>query len=180
MNNKKQNVPSKNGQAQEKIRPFEKIWGKDVAKFGFTQVPNLLIYNPKRLGLIYSDFYFICLILSKANWKSKYPFFSLNKITRDIKICAQTLRNIIVRLLGNDFLKTYPRKENPQGKGRNDYDISGLINGLQVLAAIKLEDSEKGGARKTSPEIPPHNVNSMNELMKTRNLNYRDDTKSDA
>jgi hypothetical protein len=110
--------------------------------------------------------------------EAKYPFFSINKLDYDKKICSGTMWNATKRLKKIGFLRTYPRKENPLGKGRNDYDISGLRNELKNLAAALLcSEAEKPREITGTDQIYPHKMNSFREILKDKTLNFKEDIK---
>lgn len=111
---------------------FQRKLGVKIAKCGITPVPIILIKYFKKIGLKYSDFYLIIYILSKKR-DIEWPYFSLNKITRDMGICQDTLHKIKRRLIKKCFLMIYPKKENPRGKGRSVYDLSGLFILLNII-----------------------------------------------
>jgi hypothetical protein len=163
-----------NSGEQKNKNIFKDTWGSNVTRLGYTQVPNVLLFNIQRLDLKFSDFIFICHILSRINLDAEFPFFSLNKMIRDLKMKKSTLNNVVGRLISKDYLRTYPRRENPLGKGRNDYDISGLIKALQELAAIKLEITAFSNEKRNTNVAYPHNATHLGELLKQRSPNYGD------
>lgn len=109
----------------EKAGSFQNKFGIKIAKAGIVAVPTTLLYM-KKMKLTYSDFFFICLILAKK-YDKKWPYFSLKKVHRELGINEATLHKAKDRLIAKDFLRITPRKENPKGKGRNTYDLSGLF-----------------------------------------------------
>lgn len=115
----------------EKEGSFQRKFGLKIAKAGVIVIPYVLLYA-RKLGLKYSDFYFICYILSKK-YDRNWPHFSMNKITRELGICQDTLHAIKNRLIKKGFLRIENRKDNPRGKGRNIYNLSGLFIILEML-----------------------------------------------
>ncbi len=116
---------------------FQNKFGIKITKSGITAIPTILFYI-KNLGLNYSDFYLICLILSRKYGKS-WPYFSLNKVTRELKIPQDTLHKAKNRLIKKEFLRIIPRKENHKGKGRNTYDLTGLFCILEMLVDANFD-----------------------------------------
>ena len=54
-------------------------------------------------------------------------------MTREYGISQDTLNKSVKRLRKGFFLTTTPKKENPKGKGRNIYNLSGLIACLETF-----------------------------------------------
>ncbi|EKE21324.1 MAG: hypothetical protein ACD_7C00280G0004 [uncultured bacterium] len=95
-------------------------------------LPFALYRFKKILKLTNSDILFIgYTFMRKQN--GKWPYFSLAKMTREYKISQDSLSKTVKRLRALHFLTTTSKKENSKGKGRNIYDLSGLIIALEVL-----------------------------------------------
>ena len=116
---------------------LQRKFGLKVFNGGVFTVPKMLLFM-KKLDLNYSDFYFISLVLSRK-YDIEWPYFSLNKITKTLGICQDTLHNAKKRLIKRGYLATAMRKENKYGKGRNVYDLSGLFCAIEKLM---IEDTD--------------------------------------
>jgi DNA-binding MarR family transcriptional regulator len=110
---------------------FQRKFGIKIASAGVAPIPVVLLLFHKKMKLKYSDFWFICYILSKRHDR-EWSHFSLKKITRESGICQDTLHKIKNRLVKKGFLRIIPRRENPKGKGRHTYDLSGLFYILRM------------------------------------------------
>lgn len=111
---------------------FQRKLGIKIAKVGVIPFPFVLLLCFKKLGLKYSDLFLIALIL-KNKRGSEWPYFSLAKVTREMRVCQDTLHKSKDRLIKKYFLRITRRKENPKGKGRNVYDLSGLFYVLEMF-----------------------------------------------
>ncbi|MBP6975171.1 MAG: hypothetical protein KBB54_04555 [Candidatus Pacebacteria bacterium] len=123
-----------------KEKSFQTRFGEDITRFGITGIPLLLITNLKRLGLNYSEFHFVCLILARRH-TTQLPYFSLNKLTRDYGLSQDTLHRAKERLIKKGYLIISEKRENCNGHGRNYYDISGLLKALNGIAQEKLSEN---------------------------------------
>lgn len=116
----------------ENPNSWQSKFGIKVTKLGVMPVPSILYRFRKLLNLTYSDILFIGYILMHKQ-NGQWPYISLAKMTREYKISQDTLNKSVKRLRKQNFLITKARRENIMGKGRNYYDLSGLINCLEVL-----------------------------------------------
>jgi len=115
----------------EKRNSWQSKMGIKISKLGIIPVPFALLRFKRILGLNYSQILFIGIILMfKQNGIS---YFSLAKLNRDFGIPSDTSNRIVKSLRVKGYLITTPRKENPKGKGRNQYDISNLLNITELL-----------------------------------------------
>lgn len=111
---------------------WQSKFGIKITKLGVMPIPLVVYKFKKLLKLTYSDILFIGYILMHKQ-NGQWPYVSLAKITREYKVSQDTLNKTVKRLRKQSFLITKPRRENPKGKGRNTYDLSGLITCLEVL-----------------------------------------------
>lgn len=115
----------------KKKNSWQDKMGIKISKLGIIPVPFAFFRFKKILGLNYSQILFIGIILMyKQNGLS---YFSLAKLNRDFGFSTDTSNRIVKSLRAKGYLVTTPRKENPKGKGRNQYDISTLINIIEQL-----------------------------------------------
>jgi hypothetical protein len=124
-----------------KEKSFASRFGENITHFGITGIPLLLVTDFKKLGLNYSEFHFICLILARRH-TTELPYFSLNKLTRNNKLSQDTLHRAKDRLIKKGYLTVFEKHENGRGHGRNYYDLSGLLRAIDELAREKLSESE--------------------------------------
>lgn len=123
----------------DKPNSFQSKFGIKITKAGIMPVPFVLYRFKKILKLTNSDILFIgYTFMRKQN--GNWPYFSLAKMTREYKISQDALSKTVKRLRAQHFLTTTSRKENPRGKGRNAYNLSGLIIALEVLVDKHSEE----------------------------------------
>lgn len=128
----------------ENQNSLQSKFGIKIVKAGFTTLPVVLLMFKKILKLTYFDLIFVSYIFMRKQ-NGKWPYISLIKMSRDFKISQDTLNKSVKRLRSQYFLRTTPKRENPKGKGRNIYDLSGLISCLEILIdkSGKLLNKEK-------------------------------------
>lgn len=124
----------------DKPNSWQSKFGIKITKVGVMPIPLALYRFRKGLKITYSDILFIGYVLmhkQNGNW----PYISLAKMTREYKISQDTLNKTVKRLKQQNFLMTKPKKgENPKGKPRNVYDLSGLIACLEVLVDKSVDE----------------------------------------
>lgn len=116
----------------DKPNSWQSKFGVKITNVGVMPIPLVLYRFKKILKLTNSDILFVGYILMHKQ-NDNWPYISLAKITREYKVSQDTLNKTVKRLRKGGFLITTPKKENPKGKGRNYYDLSGLITCLEVL-----------------------------------------------
>lgn len=127
----------KNGYFEKDIEYLKKenSWqdkmGVKLSKVGVIPVPLALLRFKRILGLNYSQILFIGIIIMYS--QNKLSYFSLAKLSRNFGFSSDTSNRVVKSLRTKGYLVTTPRKENPKGKGRNQYDISNLLNILEKL-----------------------------------------------
>lgn len=120
---------------------WQSKFGVKITKLGILPIPLILLKYRKLLKLTYSDLFLIGYIFfHKQNYN--WPYISLAKITREYGISQDTLNKSVKRLRGGHFITTTPRRENPKGKGRNIYDLSGLVACLETLSEKNIDKSK--------------------------------------
>lgn len=145
LSEKERTYLDKRNSVQRRLSPI-------IARGNFFVVPNLLLFR-KKLGLEFSDFYFICYILSKK-WDKDHPYFSMKKIPRDLGENESTLHNSKNRLVKLGYLKVIPKKgDNPQGKNRNIYDITPLLDIIDDMTKKGVHRSFKDQTKANREEI---------------------------
>jgi len=156
----------------KKKNSWQDKMGVKIAKVGVLPVP-LALYRFKRdLGFNYSQIAFIGFVLLYTQ-NGKLPYFSLAKLNRDFGFPPDTLNRIIKKLREKGYLKTTPRKENPKGKGRNEYDISELIKTLESL--IDANKEKLFNTKSWTPnDILDYGLMHEHEEQKTQNRSDKD------
>jgi len=123
---------SKDIEYLKKDGSWQQKMGTKIAKLGIVPLPFAVIKYKRFLKLTASDIILIGLIY-KFKQGFDWPYFSLAKITRDGGFCQDTLHNAKKRLIEKRYLRIIPKKENPKGKGRNIYDLTGLQTAIEMI-----------------------------------------------
>ena len=116
-------------------RTLEAKWGKKTVKsMGWTGIPNLLIERQQALSISPLELN-ILIIMMKHWWESdRMPFPSKKIIAEIINRDGSTVQRAIRNMEKNGLLERIKRGNGYGGQGSNEYNLSGLISKLQVLA----------------------------------------------
>lgn len=136
---------------------FVKIWGKRVAKRGWTQVPNALIEAQGLLGIRSTEMVTIIATLSFM-WKFEAPYPSVNKIAQRAGLNRSTVQRHFRMLEKRELVKRIYRFNKT-----NAYDISPLLRKLDAITKEQLESGvyqsfDMGGVK----ELIANKTNSNN------------------
>jgi hypothetical protein len=123
----------------DKTNSWQQKMGVKIAKLGVLPVPIAVIKFKRNLKLTSSEILFIGLIYGFKQG-AEWPYFSLAKITREGGFCQDTLHRAKKGLIKKGYLRIYSRKENPRGKGRNVYSLTGLEFFLEKLIDKARDD----------------------------------------
>ena len=123
---------------QKEIKKFEQLYGKATLKYGFTQVPNLLIRDMKELKLRGVDVNFLAYLISHEfsfeNGFRVYP--SIKTMSRLTGIAYGTLNEAKKRLVRNGFIGIVMNERNKYRT--NTYDLIPLRQKLDAIAKRKI------------------------------------------
>jgi predicted transcriptional regulator len=124
-------------------------WSEDVMSRGFVIIPAILLRGQRRLGLTPTQ---LAILLQLIDWWSdanKHPWSKKGHLAQRIGIGERQLQRQIAELEKAGFVKRVPRITR-HGKGPNNYDLSGLVAKLKVLAP----DFAKAASAKVEVEKP--------------------------
>lgn len=131
----------------ETEKESRKIWGTNVMRVGFMQVPSLLLKRQKELGLNAMDMNIILQIASYWWEKDNLPRPSKTTLADALSVDSSTIRKRIAALEKRGYLKRLIRSGHANARLANQYDLNGLIQKLQPYADAELSERE---AKKTS------------------------------
>lgn len=138
------------GKEESKIRDR---WGNNNidAGPGWTAIPNFLLERQQALGLDPVQLN-ILLVMLKHWWeKDNKPYPSKKRMAETVNRSPDTVRKHIKEMELRGLVKRNKRfKDSDDGGGQttNEYDLSGLVNKLEVFALEEIKEKKKGEARR--------------------------------
>lgn len=118
---------------------WQSKFGIKIASLNFIAIPLIFYELQRELRISYSDIIFIGYIFHRKQ-NNEWPYISLAKMSRTYKVSQNTLNKNVSKLKTLGYLKTKPRRgENRKGKGRNYYDLSGLIEKVENIIENNLQ-----------------------------------------
>jgi hypothetical protein len=145
------------------IRKFESLYGKAILKFGFTQVPNLLIRHMKELKLRGVDVIFLTHLLShEFSFENGFRVWpSMKTMSVVTGIAYGTLNESKKRLVKNGFIKIV----NERNKYRtNTYDLLPLRMQLDAYAKRKILLDDKVDEKTLNETMEDKTVQNLKEF----------------
>jgi hypothetical protein len=117
---------------QFNIERLEKLWGKAVSQFGFTQLPNLLMFHMKDLGLKAPDVIFLIHLISHGlSWENNFPIcLSMKEMAKVTGMAYNTILAAKKRLESNGFITISAVRNQMR---TNTYDLNPLMEKLNGL-----------------------------------------------
>lgn len=133
-------------------RRFEARWGKTVAGRGYTMLPAVLIRAQHRLGL--EPEHFNALLHLVYHWwePDNNPYPAKATIAARMDKSPKTVQRYLKALEDAGLIRRIERFEANKGQTSNEYDLSGLVKKLEVIAAEEAKVAEENKARATSVE----------------------------
>lgn len=131
-------------------------WGKAAIEAGFTALPNVVFQHAKALGLSHLD-QLLILNLASFWWKpGDRPWPSKQKLADALDVDASTVRRSIQKMEKKGYVKRIYKKAAVGDNLSNEYDLTGLVAAVGLLAAKELKAREKraeeDSARKRTPK----------------------------
>ena len=133
-------------------RPFEARWGKIVADRGYTMLPAVLIRAQHRLGL--APEHFNALLHLVYHWwePDNNPYPAKATIAARMDKSPKTVQRYLRALEDAGLVRRIERFEGNKGQTSNEYDLSGLVKKLEVIAAEEAKVAEENKARTSNVE----------------------------
>lgn len=117
-------------------------WGKSVIDLGFSIVPSLLLRAQQRLGLNPTQ---LAVLLQLADYwweEERKPHPGKKALSERLGISPRQVQRYIAELEAAGLVKRIERTATHRGKLTNEYDMSGLVAKLQMLAPEFKEADE--------------------------------------
>lgn len=133
-------------------RRFEARWGKPVAERGYTMLPAVLIRAQHRLGLE-PEHCNALLHLVYHWWEPDHnPYPAKATIAARMDKSPKTVQRYLKALEEAGLIRRIERFEANKGQTSNEYDLSGLVGKLAVIAAEEAKVAQENKARITDVE----------------------------
>jgi DNA-binding MarR family transcriptional regulator len=133
-------------------RRFEARWGKAVAARGYTMLPAALIRAQHRLGLSPEQFNAL-LHLVYHWWEPDHnPYPAKATIAARMDKSPKTVQRLLKALEDAGYVRRIERFEPRKGQTSNEYDLSGLVAKLTVIAEEEAKVAKENAARTTNVE----------------------------
>ncbi|MBB3996150.1 putative transcriptional regulator [Sulfitobacter undariae] len=130
----------------------ERIFSKDVTKYGYVALPNILVRGQARLGLSTTQFNILAQLLSYWIDPERPPFPSKADLARRMNIHPTTVRINIATLEEKKLVRREQRKTTAGDWNSNIYHLDGLVDALKNLAPEFEEERKKHLAKKALTE----------------------------
>ena len=133
-------------------RRFEARWGRPVADRGYTMLPAVLIRAQHRLGLSPEEFNALLHLVYHWWDPDNNPFPAKATIAARMDKSPQTVRRYLKALEDAGFIRRIERFETHKGQTSNEYDLSGLVAKLEVIAIEEAKVAQENAMRTTNVE----------------------------
>lgn len=125
-------------------------WSEMALTMGWTAIPNALFFMQKPLGLSPINFN-VLLNLFSHWWESgSWPYPSQKGLASRIGVSVRTIQRSLDELVDKKLITRKPTMRNhPRYKGRNIYDLTPLIQYIELMAPQLKETIGKKESYKT-------------------------------
>jgi predicted transcriptional regulator len=127
---------------------LEEKWGKSVIAAGYTVMPTVVLKYQQRLKLDALDVNLLMHLVSYWWHKDNLPHPGKTALALAVNVDPSTVRRRLKALEERGFIKRVARRSSNKGSQTNLYDLSGLIEALEPLAAEEHEEIRKRKARR--------------------------------
>ena len=118
----------------DKLKPLELKWGREVIRGGFTAMPTMLLQRQVEFGI--SPLQMNIILNVADHWfDARYlPFPSYSTLSRRIGCCVRQLQRAIKDLEARGFLERQVRFVAVKGQSSNYFSLAKLIEKLRERA----------------------------------------------
>ena len=116
---------------------FTDKWSPEIAKWGHTPVPNLLIIHQRELGITNGELA-VLIGLLMFMWSTKNPFPAVSTLASHTGMASKTIRKHIRSLESKDLIRRKYRKSQT-----NEYDFGPLKSRLHSIAKLVTPSTQK-------------------------------------
>ena len=104
-------------------------WGSSPLGLGWTSIPTTLLYLQAQKNLSPTEFCVLINLISHWWKKDKWPNPSLDGLATRIGVTKRTVQRSLAKLERKELIE---RTRSSQVDGRNQYDLSGLVDYLNI------------------------------------------------
>lgn len=153
---------------------FTSKWSAEVEKWGYTEMPNLLITNQQYLDISNAEMV-VLINLLMYKWTVKNPYPAVASLSRHTGMSSNTVRTHLRLLEKKKLLKRIGRKSLT-----NEYNLVPLINKLRGVASVGKPPAQKRAFVYSKSNSNPYSyLNTKEDAAKNTNKrkrNTKDDT----
>lgn len=109
-------------------------WGEKPLAMGWTAIPTSLLFLQKELEITAITFNILMNLV--AHWwiSNEWPHPSQERIASRMNVSPRTVQRGLQELEAKGLIKRIKTsRDHPKYRGRNRYDLSGLINLLEIM-----------------------------------------------
>ncbi len=131
----------------------ERIFGKDVTKYGYVALPNILVRGQARLGLTPTQFNILAQLLSYWIDPKRPPFPGKKDLAARMGLNPATVRINIAKLEKQGLVRREQRKTLSGDWNSNVYHLDGLVDALKGMVPDFEEEKKVRAAKRAETEV---------------------------
>ena len=132
----------------------ERIWGREVYRYGYVGVPSILIQAQRRLGINSTQMNIVVQLLDYWYDPSRKPFPSKKDLAQRIGVTPKTIQINIRTLEQAGYVRREKRKTAAGDWNTNIYHLDGLVARVQALEPEFRAEKQKRREAKAALETP--------------------------
>lgn len=141
-------------QAPEDARTLSKKWGKVTMDANYTVIPCALLRGQARLGIGPNELAVLIHLIDHWWRPEAMPWPSKKTIADRLGVSTKTVQRAVVKLKDQGLLRRNDRYHKTGGRTSNEYDLTPLVERLQIIAADMEKAAQKAKATKKAAERP--------------------------
>lgn len=134
----------KRGIMKAKTEPLEKKWGERCMLMGWTAIPTSLLFLQAELSITPLGFNILINLVSHWWETNEHPYPSQESLAKRMGVSKRSIQREITNLVE---LGLVTKKANKAGsskyKGRNTYELTGLVESLNEKAPEKISSMQR-------------------------------------
>ena len=135
-----------------KTEPLEKKWGERSMLMGWTAIPTSFLFLQAELSITPLGFNILINLVSHW-WETKeHPYPSQESLAKRMGVSKRSIQREVTNLVELGLITKQANKaSSAKSKGRNTYDLTGLVERLNEMAPEKITSMQR---HKKAPEQP--------------------------
>jgi DNA replication protein DnaD len=132
---------------------LESKWGEKSLIMGWTAIPTLLLFLQAELSISPLGFNILINLISHWWESEEHPFPSQESLANRMGVSKRSVQREISNLVEKGLLEKKQNKpSHSKYKGRNTYNLSGLVKMLNDLALERVNNNQKNRTTKIEPQ----------------------------